>query len=375
MERAELIRYLHVVLDLENAAQFCRETEKKLGADKKRAQSHLYALQEEPVINLPHIAKPIKPDEPLPLEPIWIFFSLEKLVISFFLGMGGVMTLIAFLMGGNVDSIPTLMVVGIGFLGMANVKYIFAAIKTQRYNKEQMNNYVQYSLPLYEENMKIYQTEISKLEKRFAIYDEARNTRKLIEKKVMDQIECFEVQQSKVVATLADIERKLQFLYEKNIIYSKYRNLIALSYIVDYIGSGIADGLTGPNGAYAQYENDARTQKICNSLDELKEIVESGFSNVLHAQSQIYQALVEIRGGVYQIQRSVDNVYSALGQAASTLGTLLKNEQEFSERTSQQLAQIRQAAEVTAKDTSMIAFNQYIDAKARGVDAYYALNM
>ena len=368
MERAELIRYLHIVLDLENAAQFCRETESGLDKRIKHAEWQLSSLYVKP-LNLSQTVMPVMPIEPKMRNPLTNFFSFGE---GFFasLWIGFTAFTIFFKLANSL-----FMGLVSGVLLFLCAKYLFAIRSTYEEFQRQKSHYEQFDLASYEIQLKNYQSIMEQHQQQQAVFDDALTTCKMMRERIGDKIAKFESQKSQVSISRSEIERKLRHLYEKNIIYSKYRNLVALSYIADYLESGIADELSGPNGAYAQYENDARTQKICNSIEELKEIVESGFSNVLHAQSQIYQALVEIRGGVYQIQRSVDNVYSALGQAASTLGTLLKNEQEFSERTSQQLAQIRQAAEVTAKDTSMIAFNQYIDAKMRGVDAYYTLNM
>lgn len=76
-------------------------------------------------------------------------------------------------------------------------------------------------------------------------------------------------------ATLEDYKRRvascqqtLAQLYSKDIIFPKYRNLIAVSQFYEYFMSGRCTVLEGHEGAYNLYENEVRQNIIITKLDQ-----------------------------------------------------------------------------------------------------------
>lgn len=90
------------------------------------------------------------------------------------------------------------------------------------------------------------------------------------------------------------LQNSLTKLYSQNVIYAKYRNLVAVATIYEYFDSGRCTELEGPNGAYNMYEGELRSNIIICSL------------------SQIIADLTQIKNGQYalyeQISRSNENV-------------------------------------------------------------------
>jgi len=79
----------------------------------------------------------------------------------------------------------------------------------------------------------------------------------------------------------------LNAYYDLNIIYPKYRNLIAISSIYEYLLSGKCHELTGPGGAYATYDLESRLDYIIVRLDDVIEKLDQIQNN----QYQLYDAI------------------------------------------------------------------------------------
>lgn len=74
-----------------------------------------------------------------------------------------------------------------------------------------------------------------------------------------------------------NLESKARALYDLGILYAPFRNPAAASQILAYLEMGIADGLEGSSGAYAQYMQDVRVGRICGELNQLRTEVRAGF--------------------------------------------------------------------------------------------------
>ncbi len=81
----------------------------------------------------------------------------------------------------------------------------------------------------------------------------------------------------------------LESYYGKDIIFPKYRNLIAACSFYEYFASGRCSSLTGHEGAYNIYENEARLERICTKIDE----VIINLEQVRNNQYYLYAAIQE----------------------------------------------------------------------------------
>lgn len=101
---------------------------------------------------------------------------------------------------------------------------------------------------------------------------------------------------------LSTLEKALDNLYNENIIFPKYRNLVAITAINEYLLSGRCKTLEGPDGAYNLYETELRQNiiitQLSNILDNLEQIKCNQFSLYQELQKSnaiINEILVETR--------------------------------------------------------------------------------
>lgn len=84
------------------------------------------------------------------------------------------------------------------------------------------------------------------------------------------------------------IENTLKRLYDANIIFPKYRTLVAVSSFYEYFLSGRCDKLSGHEGAYNIYENELMGRVIIGKLDDIIDRLDEIRSNqfVLYTELQ-----------------------------------------------------------------------------------------
>ena len=80
-------------------------------------------------------------------------------------------------------------------------------------------------------------------------------------------------------------------LYSFNIIYGKYRNIVAVSSFLDYFMSGRCETLDGSTGAYNLYEQESRTDIIINKMD----IIIDKLDQIAENQFYIYNKICEVK--------------------------------------------------------------------------------
>lgn len=88
-------------------------------------------------------------------------------------------------------------------------------------------------------------------------------------------------------SALSTLENALEQLYSENVIFPKYRNLVAITAINEYLLSGRCDKLEGPDGAYNLYEMELRQNIIIAQLSSIIDNLEQIRSN----QYSLYEEL------------------------------------------------------------------------------------
>lgn len=74
---------------------------------------------------------------------------------------------------------------------------------------------------------------------------------------------------SNVKKDLKDVEKTLSKYYDLDVIYPKYRNLVALTTFAEYLESGRCKSLYGYTGCYNVYEQELRQNTIIGKLDQV----------------------------------------------------------------------------------------------------------
>lgn len=158
--------------------------------------------------------------------------------------------------------------------GLATIVAVGILIDGKRRQEREEEEY-QAKLQEYENNLGQYQLRLSEIE------SENQKKRDMYEKQLVaysKEVADYESRGKAVMHELFDakwnLEEALISLYEEGIIYSKYRNLVAVSTIYEYLASGRCDQLEGPNGAYNLYEMELRQNIVIGQLSTITEHLE-----------------------------------------------------------------------------------------------------
>lgn len=157
------------------------------------------------------------------------------------------------------------------------------------------------------------------------------------------------------------VQKKLRKLYSQNILYPSFQNLIAAYQIREYLKMGICDTLEGPTGAYAQYMNDVRTARVCDSITDLKRTLTTaihGLQGTLARElQQIDSNLTDIRG---EMSTSINRLTNQMQQMQNASSAQL--DAHFSEAN----RQLRTLNE----NVAVAEHNRYIERRLQNVDTY-----
>ncbi len=98
--------------------------------------------------------------------------------------------------------------------------------------------------------------------------------------------------QSAIVATNGILEK----LYAADVIYAKYRNLVAVGMFCEYLMSGRCDKLEGHEGAYNIFENELRQNMIVAKLDDVANRVDELKGTMHYVATSIQQGFSNMQG-------------------------------------------------------------------------------
>lgn len=101
--------------------------------------------------------------------------------------------------------------------------------------------------------------------------------------------------------------------YEKGIVFPKYRNLLAISSIYEYLSSGRCNSLEGHEGAYNIFENEVRQNLIISKLDDVIRHLEKIESN----QYMLYSAIQDSNRKTDRLLQEMDKVANNLQRIES----------------------------------------------------------
>ena len=141
-----------------------------------------------------------------------------------------------------------------------------------------------------------------------------------------------EIEQAK--KTLGDLVKAKNELYSTNVIFGKYRDIVALTSFYEYLVAGRCDSLEGKDGAYNIYESEIRTNQIISQLND------------------VMDSLEQIKNGQYMVYSTIKGVYSNLEQLnTKTEAALIAMDQMQDD-----ISQISKQSEVIAYNTEQAAF-------------------
>lgn len=107
---------------------------------------------------------------------------------------------------------------------------------------------------------------------------------------------------------MSETKQVLDTYYRQDIIYPKYRNLIAVSSFYEYLSSGRCTHLEGHEGAYNIFENEIRQNWIINKLDEVIDRLD----RIEDHQYMLYSAIQESNSKTAILSQQLDQCASSL---------------------------------------------------------------
>ena len=124
------------------------------------------------------------------------------------------------------------------------------------------------------------------------------------------QISVLANQEKQLLEKLNKVDELLANLYSLDVIYPKYRELIPVVTMLEYLESGRCDELTGANGAYNIYESEVRQNIIISSLGR----VISMLGSIRDNQYALYQVLQHsnslVEGMSSEIEKLAESNYA-----------------------------------------------------------------
>lgn len=201
---------------------------------------------------------------------------------------------------GSVISLMGLAIVGITLL----IDYfIYSKAKSDYYlefSKYEKN--LAFKKSKYEQDMKIYNAENEKAMSKYLEAQKRANEAYLSASKEVKKLD----------KPLEETQAILNKLYDADIIFPKYRNMVAMCTIYEYFASGRCTELTGATGAYNLYESELRQNLIINQLEE----VNANLEQVRQNQYILYQGISETNKALSEVSSDIKGILSMTADIA-----------------------------------------------------------
>ena len=147
-------------------------------------------------------------------------------------------------------------------------------------------------------------------EKYLSDTQEYDNTKKQLQSSIIRTNKLIPILQSRLKTSLqllASTRQILQDTYNMGYIYPKYRDIVAVCTMLEYLESGRCDSLSGANGAYNLYENELRSNIIIGKLSN----IENKLDHIIDNQRILADV---ISGSMRQTNRILNSMHGTLEQ-------------------------------------------------------------
>lgn len=192
-------------------------------------------------------------------------------------------------------------------------------------------------------------------------YEKALKAYEKFEQSYLTIQSSFDTQIAQQTLLIKEGKSKLEQLYDMSVLHINFRNLIAAYQIREYLQMGICDTLEGPTGAYAQYMNDVRTARICDSITDLKRSLTAAINGLQGTLAR------ELR----QIDSNLDSLRSDMNTSVQRLNAQMQ--QLHNASTAQLDAHFSEANRQLSAINNSLAIsehNRYIERRLKNVDTY-----
>lgn len=200
---------------------------------------------------------------------------------------------------------------------------------------EALKEQYQADLQLYEDQVKIYEEEKvrlinnaeSEMQKLKAIFEKAQmeyiqmtesnddTSPAIVAKGIIDK----EIEEAE--ALLKKLYECRNTLYSHNIVFEKYRNVVALSTFYEYLIAGRCTTLEGADGAYNIYENEIRADRIIGQLTQVIDKLDA----IKDTQYMIYSELQTINKSLDHLNKTMDDALVSVQNMEKDIANISAN--------------------------------------------------
>lgn len=226
-----------------------------------------------------------------------------------------------------------ILIAGVIFL-IAGIYYAYKVINNKR-EYQIKNTDLQRKYEQEAEKVKEYNTQQEKaFEHQLAQYEKDQDAANKAYIQEQERYSIAKQASMQLEQSLDETKDTLTKLYALDIIFPKYRNLIAMTTMYEYLASGRCSELKGPNGAYNIYESELRQNIIIGEL------------------SAVMTKLEEIKQNQYVLYSEVRKTNKALSDISSDIQMLLNQTAEIS--AASKIAAF--CSQITAQNTAALAY-------------------
>lgn len=221
------------------------------------------------------------------------------------------------------------LVIGIVFFSLASEDYKKQKQQYENYTKQkqQYELEVQKAEANYLEAMNRYNQEVAEYDKMVEEENERFQKSKIGYRAAQKALKMLEL-------PFEETKNTLQQLYDLDIIFPKYRNMVAICTMYEYFASGRCTELTGPDGAYNLFESELRQNIIIGELNT------------------IIKQLEQIKSNQYILYTELKKTNKILTDISEDMNALLNTTKEIAES-----AKITAfCSQVTAQNTEAIKY-------------------
>ena len=240
------------------------------------------------------------------------------------------------------------------------------------FNKARIDRENEQSKQNYERQLTEYQTKLQEYDKAIHLFNiETEEKIKAAREEAVKKLDEATVQLEKAGSTsVGNNERKLlaeeikeandiirrlikgkNSLYSLDIVFGKYRNLVALSSFYEYLLSGRCELLEGPNGAYNIYEAEIRANQIISQLSE----VLASLEQIKNNQYTAYSKLQSIQSDLVTLNSLTNQALKSLEKATIDLEAIGTNSEVIAYNTAQTAFYTKKNNELTRALGLMVA--------------------
>ena len=348
MNRQELVDYLRVACDAENAIHACRE-----------AIAYL-----ESALNF-HITGVKAPSEPRERAPVVRFApqrdATDRCVSA---GLGGAFGILLGLFmlwrwGGAwnllVASLLSLIACPVAGACAGGFAYdAIAALRDRAARRRLEEAAAERARRQYEEEMEWYRRAL-------AAHARATEVERAAQRSLRGAIERA-IEENR--AAEARLGAGLQRLYAQNAVRPSFRNLIAVNQLHEYFEREACDQLEGPDGAYARYLWDVYANRVCGSMDALKECALPTGGRVDAADGRLFFEMRAIGENLSAVRALTEACVTGLQRQVQSARSATEAQMQAS------LAAVRRSVEEAQEKLARSAHAQYVAQREENLRRY-----